>query len=109
MGAVAGRLSDLVVITSDNPRTEDPARIIDDIRRGMTPDTQKGGQRVLTIADRGEAVRKAIALARPGDVVLLAGKGHEKYQVIGERSVPFDDVAEAHEALNRRRSNSGVI
>jgi UDP-N-acetylmuramoyl-L-alanyl-D-glutamate--2,6-diaminopimelate ligase len=108
MGAVAGRLSDLVVITSDNPRAEDPARIIEDIRRGITPDTQKDGQRVLAIADRTEAVAQAIALARPGDVVLLAGKGHEKIQVIGDREIPFDDVAVAHDALNRRRSKSGV-
>ena len=109
MGAVAGRLSDLVVITSDNPRNEDPARIMEDISRGITADTRRDGQRVLTIADRAEAVRKAIELARPGDVVLLAGKGHEKYQIIGDQSVPFDDVAAAREALNRRRTNSGVV
>jgi UDP-N-acetylmuramoyl-L-alanyl-D-glutamate--2,6-diaminopimelate ligase len=109
MGAVAGRLSDLVVITSDNPRNEDPTRIMEDISRGITADTRRDGQRVLSIADRAEAVRKAIALARPGDVVLLAGKGHEKFQVIGDRSVPFDDVAAAREALNRRRTNSGVV
>jgi UDP-N-acetylmuramoyl-L-alanyl-D-glutamate--2,6-diaminopimelate ligase len=109
MGAVAGRLSDLVVITSDNPRTEDPLRIIEDIQRGITPDTQRGGQRVLAIPDRADAIRRAVALARGGDVVLLAGKGHETYQVIGDRSIPFDDVAVAREALGRRRSNSGVL
>ena len=108
MGAVAGRLSDLVVITSDNPRTEDPARIIEDIQRGITPDTRKDIQRALAIADRSEAIGRAIALARAGDVVLLAGKGHEKVQVIGDREIPFDDVAVAQEALNRRRSKSGV-
>src|SRR5262249_2496612 len=85
MGAVAGRLSDLIVITSDNPRSEDPARIIEEIQRGITPDTRKDrGQRVLTIVERRAAIAKAIELAQPGDVVLIAGKGHEKYQVIGD-------------------------
>src|SRR5207248_7512550 len=86
MGAVAGRLSDLIVITSDNPRSEDPARIIEEIQRGITPDTRRDkGQAVLAIVDRREAIAKAIELAQPGDVVLVAGKGHETYQVIGGR------------------------
>ena len=110
MGAVAGRLSDLIVITSDNPRGEDPNRIIEEILRGITPDTKKdAGQRLLTIVDRRAAIAKAIELARPGDLVLVAGKGHEKYQVIGDRVLPFDDVAVAREALLRRRTNSGVV
>jgi len=110
MGAVAGRLSDLIVITSDNPRSEDPSRIIEEIQRGITPDTRKdAGQRLLTIVDRRAAIAKAIELARPGDLVLVAGKGHEKYQVIGDRVLPFDDVAVAREALSRRRTNSGVV
>jgi UDP-N-acetylmuramoyl-L-alanyl-D-glutamate--2,6-diaminopimelate ligase len=109
MGAVAGRLSDLIVITSDNPRSEDPARIIEEIQRGITPDTRKDrGQRVLALVDRRAAIDKAIALAQPGDVVLVAGKGHEKYQVIGARVLPFDDVAVAREALARRRTTSGA-
>jgi UDP-N-acetylmuramoyl-L-alanyl-D-glutamate--2,6-diaminopimelate ligase len=111
MGAVASRLSDIVVITSDNPRNEDPAAIIDDVRRGIPAETKlpSSQPRVYAIADRTEAVAKAIEVARPGDVVLLAGKGHEKYQVVGDRSIPYDDVAVAHEALIRRRSNSGVV
>jgi UDP-N-acetylmuramoyl-L-alanyl-D-glutamate--2,6-diaminopimelate ligase len=105
MGAVAGRLSDLIVITSDNPRSEDPSRIIDEIRRGITADTRKNGeQRVLTNVDRRAAIATAIGLARAGDLVLIAGKGHEKYQVIGDRTLPFDDVAVAREALARRRT-----
>ena len=105
MGAVAGRLSDLIVITSDNPRSEDPNRIIDEIRRGITADTRKNGeQRVLTNVDRRAAIATAIGLARAGDLVLIAGKGHEKYQVIGDRTLPFDDVAVAREALARRRT-----
>ena len=109
MGAVAGRLSDLIVLTSDNPRGEDPNRIIEEVRRGITPDTRRdSAQRLLTIVDRHAAIAKAIELARPGDVVLVAGKGHEKYQVIGDRALPFDDVAVAREALARRRTKSSV-
>ena len=109
MGMVAGRLSDLVVITSDNPRSEDPNRIIEEVQRGITADTRRdGAQGLLAIVDRRAAIAKAIELARSGDVVLVAGKGHEKYQVIGDRVLPFDDVAVAREALMRRRSKSGV-
>jgi UDP-N-acetylmuramoyl-L-alanyl-D-glutamate--2,6-diaminopimelate ligase len=109
MGAVAGRLSDVIVVTSDNPRSEDPARIIEEVQRGITPDTRRdAAQRQLAIVDRRAAIAKAIELARPDDVVLIAGKGHEKYQVIGERTLPFDDVAVAREALARRRTRSGV-
>jgi UDP-N-acetylmuramoyl-L-alanyl-D-glutamate--2,6-diaminopimelate ligase len=108
MGAVAGRLSDVIVITSDNPRSEDPVRIIEEIRRGITPDTRRAEQRQLAIVDRRTAIAKAVEIARPGDLVLIAGKGHEKTQVIGDRVLPFDDVAVAREALERRRTNSGV-
>src|SRR5207249_9170925 len=81
MGAIASRLSDVVLITSDNPRSEDPQRIIEDIQRGLVPETRRppGAPGILAIPDRGEAIRKAIDLARPGDLVLIAGKGHEKY------------------------------
>jgi UDP-N-acetylmuramoyl-L-alanyl-D-glutamate--2,6-diaminopimelate ligase len=110
MGAVAGRLSDLIVITSDNPRSEDPLKIIEEIQRGITVDTRRDtAQRMLTYVDRRDAIGKAIELARPGDVVLIAGKGHEKYQIVGREVRPFDDVAVAREALGRKRSNSGVV
>jgi UDP-N-acetylmuramoyl-L-alanyl-D-glutamate--2,6-diaminopimelate ligase len=110
MGAVAGRLSDLILITSDNPRTEDPIRIMEEIQRGITPSTRRdSAQQLLAIPDRREAIAKAIELARPGDLVLVAGKGHEKYQVIGDRVLPFDDVAVVQTALARRRSNSRVL
>jgi UDP-N-acetylmuramoyl-L-alanyl-D-glutamate--2,6-diaminopimelate ligase len=109
MGVVAGRLSDLVIVTSDNPRSEDPNRIIEEILRGITPDTRRdGSQRPLTIPDRLKAIEKAVDVARPGDVILIAGKGHEKYQVVGDRTLPFDDVAVARDALAKRRTNSGV-
>jgi UDP-N-acetylmuramoyl-L-alanyl-D-glutamate--2,6-diaminopimelate ligase len=110
MGAVAGRLSDLLILTSDNPRTEDPVRIIDEIQRGITADTRRDGdQRLLALVDRREAIARAVELARPGDLVLVAGKGHEQYQIVGRQSLPFDDVAVAREALARRRSSSRVV
>jgi UDP-N-acetylmuramoyl-L-alanyl-D-glutamate--2,6-diaminopimelate ligase len=114
MGAVAARLSDLVIVTSDNPRSEDPSRIIEEVMRGIVmpadrvaPKGQRGTP-ALGIVDRGEAVEKAIKDARPGDLILLAGKGHEKYQVIGDKDIPFDDVEVARAALARRRSRSRV-
>ena len=114
MGAVAARLSDLVIVTSDNPRSEDPERIIEEIRRGIVvpadrmPARGQSGTPSLAIADRRAAIERAIRDARPGDLVLIAGKGHEKYQVIGDRTLPFDDVEVARAALARRRSGSRV-
>jgi UDP-N-acetylmuramoyl-L-alanyl-D-glutamate--2,6-diaminopimelate ligase len=101
MGAVAARLSDIVVITSDNPRTEDPVRIIEEIRRGVPPD--RDDKMAFAIIDRKEAIQFAIRKAEPGDLVLLAGKGHEKSQTIGKAELPFDEAAIAREALRRRR------
>ena len=109
MGAVASRLSDVLVITSDNPRHEDPDRIIEEIQRGITADTRREDAPTFAIADRRAAIAKAIEAARPGDMVLIAGKGHEKYQILGDEHVPFDDVAVARELLGRRRTNSGVV
>src|SRR6185436_1337963 len=109
MGAVASRMSDVLVITSDNPRHEDPERIIEEIQRGITVDTKRDDATTFAIADRRAAIAKAIEVARQGDMVLLAGKGHEKYQVLGDDHVPFDDVAVAREFLGRRRTNSGVV
>jgi UDP-N-acetylmuramoyl-L-alanyl-D-glutamate--2,6-diaminopimelate ligase len=108
MGAVAGRLSDVIVVTSDNPRGEDPGRIIEEIQRGITQDTKRDKGQVVAIVDRRAAIAKAIEMARADDLVLVAGKGHEQYQVIGDRTLPFDDVAVAREALARRRTKSGV-
>ena len=103
MGAVAARLSDMVVITSDNPRSEDPARIIDEIKRGVPQAVDHTGVSIVTIVDRKEAIDFAIKKARPGDLVLLAGKGHEAYQEIGGRVLPFDEAGIARAALERRR------
>jgi UDP-N-acetylmuramoyl-L-alanyl-D-glutamate--2,6-diaminopimelate ligase len=108
MGMVAERLSDVVVITSDNPRTEDPQRIIDEIKRGIPAATQTTGRSpdIRAIVDRREAIEQAVELSGPGDLVLIAGKGHEKYQQIGDRVLPFDDGEVARGALARRRKRS---
>jgi UDP-N-acetylmuramoyl-L-alanyl-D-glutamate--2,6-diaminopimelate ligase len=105
MGMVAARLSDVVVITSDNPRSEDPARIIEEIERGIPAGSQSPTRTpsVVSVVDRADAIERAIAMATAGDVVLIAGKGHEKYQQIGDRVLPFDDGEVARAALGRRR------
>lgn len=108
MGLVAGRLSDIVVITSDNPRSEDPGQIIEDVKRGAIPEARQSGAEVVTVVDRREAIVHAIDRATSGDVVLIAGKGHEKYQEVAGRVFPFDDVAVAREALEARRTKSRV-
>jgi UDP-N-acetylmuramoyl-L-alanyl-D-glutamate--2,6-diaminopimelate ligase len=104
MGMVAARLSDVVVITSDNPRSEDPARILEEIERGIPAGSQSSTRApiVESVVDRAVAIDRAVALATPGDVVLIAGKGHEKYQQIGDRVLPFDDGEVARAALKRR-------
>ena len=119
MGAVAGRLSEVVVVTSDNPRSEDPGRIAEEIMRGMPAPSehvvQSGGTTrtvygpdAVTILDRRAAIEHAIKAAAPGDLVILAGKGHEKTQVIGDREIKSDDVELARGALMRRRARTKV-
>ena len=113
MGAVAGRLSDFVVLTSDNPRSEDPERIVDEIRRGLSPSPEPGAPKrastpFIVVLDRRLAIEHAIRTAHAGDLVIIAGKGHEKYQVIGDRTLPFDDVEVARAALGQRRAASRV-
>ncbi|MGA8622781.1 MAG: UDP-N-acetylmuramoyl-L-alanyl-D-glutamate--2,6-diaminopimelate ligase [Candidatus Sulfotelmatobacter sp.] len=95
MGEAAGRGSDFVVLTSDNPRSEDPLAIINDAVVGL----QKSGVKYSVEADRRKAIKLVIGEARPGDIVLLAGKGHEKVQVTRQGSTPFDDLEVAREAL----------
>src|ERR1700676_2401521 len=98
MGEVTGRLSDLTILSSDNPRQEDPLKIISDIIVGM----QKSGGKYLIEPDRAKAIRLAIEEARAGDIVLLAGKGHEDHQVFAEKTIHFDDREEARAALRDR-------
>ena len=110
MGEIAARYSDLAIITSDNPRTEEPLAIMDDVRAGISPlglyeyrqdELAAGfGQKgFAAIESRRDAVRTAILAARPGDIVLLAGKGHEDYQIVGTQKFHFDDREEAANAL----------
>ncbi len=99
MGEAAGSLSDVVILTSDNPRTEDPEKILCDAELGI----QKTGKPYRKIADRREAIHQAISEARSGDLVLIAGKGHEDYQIIGREVFPFDDKEVAREALALRQ------
>jgi UDP-N-acetylmuramoyl-L-alanyl-D-glutamate--2,6-diaminopimelate ligase len=108
MGQAAAQGSDLVIVTSDNPRTEDPLTIIAHIEAGLKDlgyhplqvndvnSTRKG---YLVVPDRRQAIRLAIEIGAPGDVILLAGKGHETYQILGTRRLHFDDRQEAREAL----------
>jgi UDP-N-acetylmuramoyl-L-alanyl-D-glutamate--2,6-diaminopimelate ligase len=110
MGEVAGKYSDLAILTSDNPRTEDPLAILEEVEKGLKSlplkewdlneielwRTKKG---YLKVSDRREAIRMAIQLARPSDTVLIAGKGHEDYQIIGKKRFPFDDRIEAQKVL----------
>jgi UDP-N-acetylmuramoyl-L-alanyl-D-glutamate--2,6-diaminopimelate ligase len=98
MGAVAARLADVAVVTSDNPRTEDPLAIIDDILGGI-PEADR--QRVEVEPDRAAAIKLAITVAEPGDMVIIAGKGHETTQTIGDQVVPFDDREVARDVLTR--------
>ncbi|MDD5542031.1 MAG: UDP-N-acetylmuramoyl-L-alanyl-D-glutamate--2,6-diaminopimelate ligase [Acidobacteriia bacterium] len=95
MGEVAGRLSDLIILTSDNPRTEEPLRIIADTVVGL----QKATDQYVVEPDRAKAIRRALEAAHEGDIVLLAGKGHETYQVVGDRILPFNDREVAREIL----------
>jgi UDP-N-acetylmuramoyl-L-alanyl-D-glutamate--2,6-diaminopimelate ligase len=96
MGRAAAELSDACIVTSDNPRGEDPEAILRDIEAGMT------GSRYKTVVDRAEAIRIAIHAAGKGDIVLIAGKGHETYQQFSDRTIDFDDRREARRALAER-------
>jgi UDP-N-acetylmuramoyl-L-alanyl-D-glutamate--2,6-diaminopimelate ligase len=100
MGEAAASLSDVVILTSDNPRTEDPLRIFADVEEGMR-ETSKPYEK---IADRREAIHRAVMEARTGDLVVIAGKGHEDYQIIGRETFHFDDKEVAREALAARAS-----
>ena len=113
MGRIAAQMSDLAVVTSDNPRTEDPFAILEQIRGGilplgireLTPEAVAEGfpdKGFVTVENRAEAIRLAIGAARPGDIVLLAGKGHEDYQIIGRTKHHFDDREQAASACAAR-------
>jgi UDP-N-acetylmuramoyl-L-alanyl-D-glutamate--2,6-diaminopimelate ligase len=97
MGKIAAELADLAVVTSDNPRTENPEKILQDVLAGIPDIVQP-----MVVSDRATAIRTAILQAQPGDGVLLAGKGHEDYQILGTEKIHFDDREQAREALQQR-------
>src|SRR5216684_1208879 len=101
MGAIAARLADQTVLTSDNPRGEKPEAILDDIERGMA-----GAANYARITDRREAIARTIAEALDDDVIVIAGKGHESYQVVGDQILHFDDREEAERALKTRQGRT---
>jgi UDP-N-acetylmuramyl tripeptide synthase len=103
MGEAASRLSDQVIATSDNPRTENPVMILNDIRIGL----DRIGKPYELIVDRREAIFRAITHAKPGDVVIIAGKGHETYQILPTGKIHFDDREVAREALAERAAKLG--
>lgn len=97
MGKIAAQLADVSVVTSDNPRTEDPQQIISDILKGIPAEIEP-----VIVRDRAAAIRQAIQSANPGDGILIAGKGHEDYQILGTEKIHFDDREQAREALQKR-------
>jgi UDP-N-acetylmuramoyl-L-alanyl-D-glutamate--2,6-diaminopimelate ligase len=105
MGLAAGEGSDFVVATSDNPRSEDPDAILQEILPGL----KASGVRFVLDADRANAIRTAVTEAQENDVVVIAGKGHEKVQVLRDRTIPFDDAEEAKAALLERYGKSGRV
>jgi UDP-N-acetylmuramoyl-L-alanyl-D-glutamate--2,6-diaminopimelate ligase len=101
MGAAASDLADVAVVTSDNPRSEDPNAIIDAVVAGVPLDDQHGRSKLLVEPDRAAAISMALTMARPGDTVLIAGKGHEPGQEIAGKILPFDDADVARASLHR--------
>jgi UDP-N-acetylmuramoyl-L-alanyl-D-glutamate--2,6-diaminopimelate ligase len=102
MGEAAGRGADLCFVTSDNPRSEQPGTIVDAILPGL----RAASAQYVVELDRSRAIEQAVLQALPGDVVLIAGKGHEDYQIIGAEKRHFDDREEAERALTVRRAQS---
>ena len=100
MAKIAVSKSDHVILTSDNPRTEDPLSILDEMRAGLN-DIE--GVLALTIPDRKQAIQTAIVIANPHDIILIAGKGHEKYQEISGVKYDFDDFNTANELFNQMK------
>jgi UDP-N-acetylmuramoyl-L-alanyl-D-glutamate--2,6-diaminopimelate ligase len=97
MGKIASKLADAVILTSDNPRTEDPLTILEEVASGLHPLTQQ-----IQIFDRVEAINYGVSMLNSGDTLVIAGKGHENYQIVGKEKVHLDDSKIAHEALSLR-------
>jgi UDP-N-acetylmuramoyl-L-alanyl-D-glutamate--2,6-diaminopimelate ligase len=102
MGEVSGNLSDHTIITSDNPRNEEPDAIIGDIITGIS----KTNGKYEIESDRSKAIKLAVSMAQEGDTVLIAGKGHEDYQIFSDRTIHFDDREQAETAVKEREGNN---
>jgi UDP-N-acetylmuramoyl-L-alanyl-D-glutamate--2,6-diaminopimelate ligase len=87
MGAISGRIADFTIITSDNPRTEEPSKIITDIEEGI----KETNGRYVVIEDRTQAIRYAMEHAKPEDIIILSGKGHETYQIFKDKTIHYDE------------------
>ena len=101
MGRIAAELGDVIVLTSDNPRTEDPAAILDEVEAGVLPAI--GGKPYEKLVDRRTAIFHAVQTARAGDTVVILGKGHETYQILKDGTIHFDDRETAAEAIRSRQ------
>jgi UDP-N-acetylmuramoyl-L-alanyl-D-glutamate--2,6-diaminopimelate ligase len=106
MGEAAGRLADYSIITSDNPRSENPLSIIEEIERGMK---KSGSKQYEVIVDRRAAIARALDLGSEGDYILVAGKGHEDYQIINDQITHFSDAEVIQELLGKKEKNSGWL
>lgn len=105
MGGIAERLADLLVVTSDNPRTEDPQQILTDVISGIQ---RFDSARMIVEADRKQAIHQAIDIAQPNDIIVVAGKGHEDYQILGDRTIHFDDREVVQDYVRLKREPSKV-
>ncbi|NMB35237.1 MAG: UDP-N-acetylmuramoyl-L-alanyl-D-glutamate--2,6-diaminopimelate ligase, partial [Firmicutes bacterium] len=107
MGKIAGRYSDYCILTSDNPRREDPWQIIHEVEAGLK-EVKPTGNGYTIQPDRYEAIRLGIELARPGDMVIIAGKGHEDYQIFSDHTTPFSDREVAAKIVTRRQNRRSI-
>ena len=103
MGRIADNLSDKLILTNDNPRTEDPKLILDDIMSGIKDKTN-----LHVIPDRGKAIQYAIDKADQNDIIMVAGKGHENYQIIGDKKIVFSDRDEVKKALGLKNDTNSI-
>ena len=101
MAQIASQLSTQVIFTSDNPRTEDPQGILEDMEKGVAPENYK---KVLSILDRRQAIKTACKLSESGDIILIAGKGHESYQEVNGKRLHFDDLEEVMNCFNQLKT-----
>ena len=104
MGEVSGRIADFTIITTDNPRSEDPESIINDIENGI----KKTNGTYIKITDRRSAIKYAVENAKPGDIIVIAGKGHETYQIFKDKTIHFDDREVVRELIDELFNNNAI-